>query len=270
MENKLQRTTDQSLTTTNSPSLQITLQVLADPKRFNEFLATVPVKLEQVIEKPPISQLVRSGLPIATAEALVAIEIAKASNLLTVGGNLRQGQSLEIAKQLIAAYPHESIEDFCYCLRQGIRGKYNEPGKLFRFDVVVINEWFAQYLEEKSQAHEDKLMKEKDTMYQRGKRSESDWLQLLQEAVAKTDQEGKTETTPLRKTFMQDVRSLTDKEIQKEGQEKPKAKPYPSMSASEVQKFYLHRQWIAENYDPRTGDPLPGFISESDWLKLNT
>lgn len=80
--------------------------------------------------------------------------------MLTVGGNLREGQALETAIQLIADYPNESLEDFCLCLRRGVKGAY---GDIFRFDVLVINGWMKQYLDEKCQAAEDKLMDEKET-----------------------------------------------------------------------------------------------------------
>jgi hypothetical protein len=238
----------------NSPSLQLMLQRLEDPKQFNTILGTVPVKLSQVIECPPISQLVKAGATIQSLEACLAIEITKASNALTVGGNLRQGQSLEIAKDLIATYPHESLEDFCYCLRNGIKGKYNESGKLFRFDSVVINDWFAQYLEEKYQAIEDKLMAEKDQQYQA--KANADYIELLKEAVEKSDNIG-----------MQPVRKLTAREIREEGQEKRKFVPYPSISESELEKKLLHLEWIKQNFDSRTGDPLPTHLPEDEWMK---
>lgn len=85
--------------------------------------------------------------------------------MLTVGGNLREGQALEIAIQLIADYPNESLEDFCLCLRRGIKGVYKVDGKsdIFRFDVLVINNWMKAYLDEKCQVAEDELMKEKES-----------------------------------------------------------------------------------------------------------
>lgn len=134
----------------------------ADTVALNAFLEAVPRELELVIERPAVSALINSGLPKENIEACLAIEIAKCANMLTVGGNLRQGQSLEIAKELIATYPNESLEDFCYCLRNGIKGRYSDPGKTFRFDILVIFEWFKAYQDEKYQAIEEKMMREKD------------------------------------------------------------------------------------------------------------
>lgn len=80
--------------------------------------------------------------------------------MLSVGGNLREGQALEIAIQVIADFPNESLEDFCLCLMRGIKGSY---GEIFRFDILVINTWMKAYLEEKYQVMERELMKEKET-----------------------------------------------------------------------------------------------------------
>ena len=84
--------------------------------------------------------------------------------MLTVGGNLREGQALEIAIQLIADYPNESLEDFCLMLRRGVKGAYVIDGKsdIFRFDTLVINNWMKAYLDDKCQAAEEQLMKEKE------------------------------------------------------------------------------------------------------------
>jgi hypothetical protein len=237
--------------------LPLTLERLQEPNRFMEILGSVPAKLEQVIQCPPISALVNAGAPKSSLEAVLAIEITKAANMLTVGGNLRQGQSLEIARDLIAQYPNESLEDFCYCLRNGVRGKYSESGKLFRFDSVVINEWFAKFLEEKYEAIENRLMDEKDNHYN-AYRKDTDWLQLMQDALKETDSPG-----------INGVPKLTDAEIKAEGQAKPKKPTYPSTSKSEIEQRLLHLEYLKANYDARTGEPLPNWMEERLWLEQN-
>jgi hypothetical protein len=260
-----QKTTEQSLTITNYTS---SLTMLADPKRFHEVLANVPAKLDKVLDRPPISSLIHAGARRESIEACLAIEITKTANALTVGGNLRQGQSLEIAIDLIKQYPHESIEDFCFCLRNGVRGKYNENGKLFRFDGVVIHEWFRQYLDEKYEAIEARLMAEKDNTHEVVKRTSSDWLELMKDAVKKSDEEAPMKTVPQSKIFMQKVMDLTEKEIEREGKERPKRQSYPSTSASEIRQRELHLEWIRENFDARTGEKLQGWIPEPEWLQI--
>lgn len=45
---------------------------------------------------------------------------------------------------------------------------------------------------------------------------------------------------------------------------------YIPPSAEEVESYRLHMEWVRENFDPRTGKPLPTWISEVEWLKLKT
>lgn len=125
----------------------------------SQLLANVPSRIEQVLDRPPVSELIRSGAKQNSIEATLAAEIVRTSNKLTVGGNLREGHALEIAIQLIADYPNESLEDFCLCFRMGLKGEY---GEIFRFDVLVANTWMKAYLEKKYKVAEDELMKEKD------------------------------------------------------------------------------------------------------------
>jgi hypothetical protein len=217
MQNQITKTTDPNLLLTKWQSSLPTLQALARPETWSQVLANVPRSIEQVIERPPITALLRAGATISSLEACLAIEITRTANMLTVGGNLREGQSLEIAKELIAEYPNESLEDFCLCLRNGLKGKYSEPGKTFRFDIMVIFEWFKLYLEEKYQVIEDKLMREKDTQYtkapllpeQTGSDERSkEWLKKWREEIEKGQ--------------VKKIAPLTTQEILEEGQREPK------------------------------------------------
>jgi len=137
----------------------------AGTEGISHFLASVPSTIDQVLDKPPVSELLRAGAKRNSIEATLAAEIIRTSNKLTVGGNLREGQALDIAIQLIADYPNESLDDFCLCLRRGVKGAYQIDGKsdIFRFDVLVINNWMKAYLDQKCEALENALYKEKDT-----------------------------------------------------------------------------------------------------------
>lgn len=135
------------------------VQGLDSTEGMQRFLASVPAKIENALDRPPVSELIRAGAKKESLEACLALQIVKTSDMLTVGGNLRQGHALEIAVGLIADYPNESLEDFCLCLRRGAKGLY---GDIFRFDIAVINTWMKAYLEDKYQVLEDELMKEKE------------------------------------------------------------------------------------------------------------
>jgi hypothetical protein len=180
-------------------------------------LSAVPKTIQDALQCPPVTDLIRNGARQADIEACLAVEIARISNMLTVGGNLRQGQSLEIAKALIADFPGESLQDFCLCLRSGVKGAY---GDIYRFDVLVISEWFKCYLEEKYKAAEDALMRERDDHYKPKSRAENvdperhqQWLDKLKGEI--TDN-----------SSMRLVPNLTEEQIKSEG----KAKRKPTQS----------------------------------------
>src|SRR5690606_16429508 len=69
-------------------------------------------------------------------------------------------------------------------------------------------------------------------------------------------------------TSVKAVPQLKKEEIEKEGQERPKAPRYPSMPASLHRQRELHDQWIRECHDIYTGKPNENWISEDEWLKL--
>jgi hypothetical protein len=220
-----------------------TLQALARPETFGDVLANVPRTIDQVIERPPITALLRAGATIANIEACLAIEITKTANMLTVGGNLREGHSIEIAKELIADFPNESLEDFCLCLRNGVKGKYSES-KGARFDIQVIYEWFKQYLEEKYRVIEDKLMKEKDEHYKAlapskvepplSSEEQKEWLKKWQEEIGKG---------PVKK-----IAPLTTEEILEEGQREPKKPAYTNGYTPEFVELKRKLARVASDY----------------------
>lgn len=220
-------------------------------------LNTVPRSIKDVIECPPVQQLVNSGAKLNDLEACLAVEITKTANMLTVGGNLRQGQSLDIARSLIAEFPGESLQDFCLCLRNGLKGNY---GDIYRFDILIISGWFKQYLQEKYEAIERKLMQEKDDMYKPIKTDPTNpdkhqmWIDRLKEAVGSNE-------------IIKKVPPITDEDVEQEGQERPKASFHPSSPKSIIDKHERHIQYVRENYDLYTGDKLPTWISEEEWIK---
>ena len=234
------------------------LQALAS-RQYALILNAVPRSVTDVLECPPLQELINHGAKVNDLEACLAVEIAKVSNMLTVGGNLRQGQSVEIARALITDYPNESLQDFCLCLRNGMKGHY---GEIFRFDIMVINDWFQKYLLQKYQAIEDKLMREKDEMYKPQTFSEEVQYQKVRERLAQWRQA--VEGVGAKK-----IAPLTDEEIDKEGQEKPKANFHPYTSESQIRKHERHLEYLRQNYDKYTGDKLPTWMPEEKWNDAN-
>jgi hypothetical protein len=67
------------------------------------------------------------------------------------------------------------------------------------------------------------------------------------------------------------VGQLTHKQIAEEGGWDPKRPdPYPKTNESEIRNKAIHQEYIRSNYDPRTGDKLPGWAEEEPWTESLT
>lgn len=72
--------------------------------------------------------------------------------------------------------------------------------------------------------------------------------------------------------LMKRTARLSHKQIMEEGDWLPKKDGvnYPSCSESEVKKRLLHLEYLKQNYDPRTQDPMPNWIEEDEWVSKLT
>jgi len=184
----------------------------------------MPKKIEGTFDQPKVREMI-----LASGEdsvlGFVEFELIKLAERINVSGNLSDSQIQFIANQLIGMYPNETLADFKLCFERASMGSY---GKVFKLDGIEIGQWMAQYLDQKYQALESELMKEKDHYYEHTKKSNTDWLQVWKEAIEKTEADGVTKPQSQNLSILSKLRSLTDKEVVEEGQVKPKHKPYPS------------------------------------------
>lgn len=76
----------------------------------------------------------------------------------------------------------------------------------------------------------------------------------------------------IKKIDLKSVRPMSEAEWLKEGQEKPKSVKYAREKPSDEEIFgrALRFQWGKLYHDKYTGDPLPGWKSEDEWLKTVT
>lgn len=117
-----------------------------------------------------------------------------------------------------------------------------------------------------------------------GDRVVKDWSQIEFEKIQKKEAEEKAkEWKPLvgeaRQKALAEFKAMVDKsamvnavprltysEIAKEGGwDRKKETPYPITSPMEVYIKERHIEYIKQNYDPRTAQPLPNWISESEF-----
>jgi hypothetical protein len=245
---ELQKSNNTPMTLSKVSQSALSLAIRA--RKFDEASRLMPTRIEQVFDQPKVNELI---LAIGATEVKnqVEYEVTVLASLVNTGGNLSNAQVTFIAEQLIQKFPTESIADFKICFQRGLTGNY---GQIFRMDSIVLFDWMEKYLDEKYQVMEDKLMKEKENHYKIPTNVvERDYTEIL-------DSISKIETKPMRE--------MTDQEIKEEGQERSKRPMY--IQDDEYAKYRaLHLQYVRENYDPYTGDKLPTWISEEQWMKLN-
>lgn len=226
--------------------------------RYDEAHALLPTNFKQVLEQPKVREQI---MAIGEESVLrqIEFELIQLSLLVSVGGNLTKQAVPFIARQLVEMYPNESIADFRLCFERGAMARY---GSIQRLDGVTIGEWMKGYLDEKYTEHENILIKEKKAIIESESKGEILTDESKISAYLKEIADRATESK------IQNVMTLTDKEIRKFGKNKPvTGNQYKPMSESEHEAWELHRQWIRDNHDLRTGYKLPTWISEEEWLK---
>lgn len=234
-------------------------------KKFDFVSLELPRRIEGTFDLPKVREMILAAGE-QKVRAFVEFELIKLAERINVSGNLTDGQIQFIASQLVETYPNETIGDFKLCFERGSSGQY---GKIFKLDGVEVGNWMKAYLDEKYQVMEKQLLKEKDDFYRYAKQN-TDWLKLWAESIQKTDADGGVKTTSRNMTFLNSIKGMTDKEHEEKGKEKPKYEPYPVSSLAEVQKHELHLEWARTNHDVRTGDKLPTWKPEKEWLSLLT
>lgn len=235
-------------------------------KNFAQASNNLPSRIQQSFDVPKIWEMAKATSE-QTVSGFIEFELIRLAESINVSGNLTDGQIQMIAEHLVRTYPNETIADFKICFARAANGSY---GKIWKLDGIEVGVWVRSYLDEKYKVLEEELMKEKDEFRnQVYNNSTSDWLQLWKDAIAKCDEEGGVKTHSRNVHQLSYLRGFTDKEINSEGQSKPKHKPYPKTSASELIARELHFRYIGENYDPRTGKPNENWMPEDQWNELN-
>jgi len=202
-----------------------------------------------------------------SVRALIEFELVKLAESINVSGNLTDGQISAIARGIVEDYPNETIADFKICFTKAAKGDY---GKIWKLDGIEVGTWIKEYLAQKYEVLELELKnqaeEQKNKIFE-GVRSGADWYQLWQEAIALDDKPVKTQSANL--TMLNNLRGMTPSEIKRKGQEVPEKDLYPKTNATELLKRERHFQWIQANFDARTGDKLPTWVSEEIWNENN-
>jgi hypothetical protein len=176
--------------------------------------------IQGVIENSvPINELRRFVEPRQISIAL-DIQLTRLVGNLNLKWSLNDSQIKTIVEDLLDKHKSETLEDFMLCFKKARLGEY---GELIRLDSPIVFSWMEKYLDEKYRVIEETLVRQKDEFYKNyvPVNSERDWLAEWQKALPKDD-------------GVQSVPRLTEKEIDEEGQEKPK-RPVYQFNESEAQ-----------------------------------
>jgi hypothetical protein len=230
-----------------NPKSSLSTIAINDPTKHGVIISDLRRSVRDAIQSPSFNQLVHSGANVEQIENLLAVLLVKYSGMLSVGGNLKPGQSVEIAKNILEDWPTMSLDDFNILLSNGVKGKYNEPGKLFRFDIAVVYEWIGAYQDEYCQVVES-MPKQKSAL----EMLPDEELAKIQEVITKAPD--------------RIVLPLTEADIKREGQEKPIKPVYKPTDASYLRMVELKAEYGRTHCDLHTGKKLPSSPDFDTWL----
>ncbi len=206
----------------------------------------MPDSIKHAVDQPPICDIVKV-VGKKKVIIFIKIELIKLNDRVTFKINTEQMDF--ISTQLVEMFPNESLVDFKLCFERGAIGQY---GKIYGMDGIVLRQWMEKYLLEKYQVVEDNWKEQKEKEKKKIVPVDGrDWLKEWQKSI---------DSLPHARRF-----DLTQKEIEAEGQEKPKTTAYPSTSLEAIYLKKRHLIYVQQNYDSRTGHPLPNWIPEEEF-----
>jgi hypothetical protein len=249
--------------------LQHKFSELLAVQRFDQISAACPAKIEGTFDLPKVSELVLANGR-ENVELYIRFELIILADLINVGGNLTTPQVSFIASELVNLFPNETLADFKLCFQRAARGDYNTEKDIFRLDGIVVRRWMEQYLEEKYRVMEDKLMKEKDEIYQQPipvqDRDElaKKYLDIMEKQLRP---DGMKTTLSKNHEYMQALKGISQQEINAEGQERPKASEYQMPSAEwleqrKKERYEFQEKTVRERHPEWTEEQIQARLKE--------
>lgn len=158
-----------------------------------------------------------------------------------------------LADWILETYPAETLDTITRALT-----KPRTVGKTWRLTPDVISEWMAVEIEADTAKREKEIHNAK---HQEEEVTDGWTNERFNEILEAIDKAPGFKRGP----------SLSPQEVREEGQEKPKERGtiYPYSTKEDYVARAMKLAWISENYDPRTGEKLPNWMSEDEWIRLN-
>lgn len=239
--------------------LQQLQKLEVNPSQIGSFIGDLRHSIPEVVDIPPIRQLLNQGQKKGLLEGLITILIIKAANRLSVGNNLKPTQAEEIASNIINDYPLLSIDDINILLSNGTKGKY---GEIYRFDISVIYSWIRSYEEEKAEYVEVKHKTEskKEVEYPKLSNDTEGQIEAFLNRLAEA--EGLRKVTQLSRKEIKDAEKPADKVAKSKGVK----------YGSEYYNWLLDMKfkYAKECTDMYTGRVKTGQPTFDEWIKIMT
>lgn len=217
--------------------------ILTDSEKAKNFerTLTIPAILSNAL---PICEMVKE---VGRKKLALVLDyhLSRLVSLLNLNLTLNDVQLGVIVEDLLDRYPQETIEDFILIFKKARQGEY---GELFRVDSAIVFKWVEKYLQEKYQAMEDKLQREKN------KSTSGPSHEIKQEFLDEWTQAIDGATGP------QAVPPLSADHIADEGKQEPKPKQassfvYDADAAAVSLEGHHERLWKAQELTVRQCHP---------------
>lgn len=203
-----------------------------------------------LISKP---NTVLRELPKADVIKALCDQLDQTAKLFSIP-NWDQITSVLLAEWILENYHSDTFETIFRALK-----KPRITEKVWRLTPDTLTDWISSQIEHEAEQREKAIHNERVKESEQPNEWDDERFKQLYEQI---------EQAP---GFSRGP-ALSPQEVEEEGQERPKKYDHAvyQTSPEEAISKALHIEWIKVNYDPITGKKKTGWISEDEWIRLNS
>jgi hypothetical protein len=191
--------------------------------------------------------------PKSDVAKIIAVLLDRLAKLYMVP-NWDQTNTILLTEWILETYPFELTKTVVNCLTKS-RKNYDPENRNWRLTPDTISKWMAEEIEIQAARVEKYIHNTKFVQQDESSEWTAERLKEWQEIIKNSEGFKKGP-------------SLTESEIETEGQEDPPKPKYVRPNDEYVISRLLHIEWIRECFDPLTGKPNDNWISEEEFLRL--
>jgi hypothetical protein len=119
-------------------------------------------KTADLLQAAPMLQLINVAKQDGTMSVLQKkitdeIKLSLTKCMHGLGIDLSPDAVSTLAEDIAEVYKYESVEDICYCLKQGRQGAYSDIQLYGKFNMIIFQQWMARHLDKKYEAKEKQI-----------------------------------------------------------------------------------------------------------------